>query len=115
IIDFVYPNYLGKLDSFENSFSNDIDSAARLEPQISPLILRRTILDVAQDLPEKIIIPQAIDFDESLYDIYESIRSFAINETHNFATFANITKLRMLCCDPSLIKEFEFNDLKNNK
>src|SRR5207248_3336258 len=63
LIDFVFPEYLGQLSSFEAEYINDLESAQKLEPLISPLILRRKVLDVAKDLPDKIIIDQAIDFD----------------------------------------------------
>ena len=74
IIDFVFPDYLGDLVSFEKEYANSLDGAKNLEPLISPLILRRKVIDVAQDLPEKMIIEQAIDMDEHLFDEYESIR-----------------------------------------
>jgi len=61
IMDFVLPGYLGDAKSFETNFPDDVDSAAQLEPLVSPLMLRRRIADVAQDLPPRIDIPQMIE------------------------------------------------------
>ena len=61
IMDFVVPGYLGDLRTFEAGFGEDMDAAAKLEPLVSPLMLRRRVAEVASDLPERIDIPEILE------------------------------------------------------
>lgn len=103
IIDFVYPNYLSSLSKFDQLYNNDINGATDLEPHVSPLILRRKVLDVAKDLPEKIVSEIAITMDESMQIGYEEIRNRFVNTNSYKSIFALIIQLRMFCCDPRLV------------
>ena len=113
IIDFVNPFYLSSQQQFENEFSNNIDGADKLEPLISPLILRRRLSEVAKDLPEKILIEQAITMDESMIEEYEMLRGKATAESTKRNLLSVLLRLRMFCCDPSLIQNSSV--VKNNK
>jgi hypothetical protein len=59
IMDFVLPGHLGDQRIFEAAFSNDVDGAAHLEPMVSPLMLRRRIAEVAQDMRSPPTMPCA--------------------------------------------------------
>lgn len=103
LMDFVIPNYLGNLHEFDVRYGDGIDDATALEPLISPLILRRYIRDVAQDLPQRIDVPQPIELSDSGADDYEALRR-AIIETHGrSAPLVALTKLRMFCAHPFLL------------
>ena len=56
LMDFSCPGLLGTLEQFEASNPDSEVAAKRIERVVSPLILRRRVDDVADDLPEKIII-----------------------------------------------------------
>ena len=58
--DFALPGLLGDVGDFRSQFSDQCDDASRLAPIVSPIVLRRRVLEVAQDLPEKLEIPQAV-------------------------------------------------------
>lgn len=103
IIDFVFPGYLGDAQSFEKGFSNNADGAAQLEPLISPLMLRRRISEVAQDLPSRIDIPQTIELDQSEIAIYDAERERIKAQYGAAATLVALTSLRRFCAHPILM------------
>lgn len=102
ISDFVFPSFLGKESQFESEFSNTLVGAARLRPFLSVLMLRRRVLDVANDLPPRIDIPVPLEMDRASKSAYERIRT---SGTKN-AGPEILTYLRMFCAHPWLKKEF---------
>ena len=104
IMDFVLPGHLGDAKSFETAFPDDVDGAARLEPLLSPLILRRRIADVAQDLPPRIDIPQMLELDDSEAAAYDAERVRICEEYGSSATLVSLTSLRRFCAHPSLME-----------
>jgi len=105
IMDFVSPGYLGDAKSFEKQFLDNTDGAARLEPLISPLMLRRRIAEVAQDLPPRIDIPQLVELDGSEAAVYDAERERIYAEYGSAATLVALTSLRRFCAHPSLMGE----------
>ncbi|MDH5857824.1 MULTISPECIES: DEAD/DEAH box helicase [Pseudomonadota] len=103
IMDFVYPGYLGDAKSFEKKFLNNADGATQLEPLISPLLLRRRVAEVAQDLPPRIDIPQLLELDESEAAAYDAERERIYAEYGSAATLVALTSLRRFCAHPSLM------------
>ena len=103
LFDFIVPGFLGGLDHFNINYPNSIEGAQKLEPIISPLILRRLVKDVADDLPERIDIPEVISMDDFLEDLYDQKRNEIIAEYGAQASLVQIQSLRMMCCDPSLV------------
>lgn len=103
IVDFVLPGYLGDAKAFQTEFSEDVDGAARLEPLVSPLILRRRISEVAQDLPGRIDIPQVVELDEGEAAAYEAERQRIYAEYGAAATLVALTSLRRFCAHPGLM------------
>ena len=103
IMDFVFPGYLGDAKSFEKQFINNADGAAQLEPLISPLMLRRRITEVAQDLPPRIDIPQIIELDGFEAAVYDAERERIYAEYGSAATLVALTSLRRFCAHPGLM------------
>lgn len=114
LIDFAVPDFLGELDDFEQRYSNDIGGAADLEPLVSPLILRRTVAEVAQDLPERIEIPQAVELSEDAAGRYDALRVDIAAEYGTSATLVALTKLRMFCAHPFLVDGGEGDPLPHS-
>jgi len=111
IMDFVFPGYLGDAKSFEKQFLNNADGAAQLEPLISPLMLRRRVAEVAQDLPPRIDIPQLIELDEDEAAVYDAERERIYAEYGSAATLVALTSLRRFCAHPSLMgRDFDTTD-----
>ncbi|MGR9127889.1 DEAD/DEAH box helicase [Rhizobium leguminosarum] len=103
IMDFVLPGHLGDAKAFEADFSDDVDGAARLEPLVSPLMLRRRVAEVAQDLPSRIDIPQVVELDEGEAAAYDAERMRIFAEYGAAATLVALTSLRRFCAHPDLM------------
>lgn len=119
IFDFVSPGLLGPLNKFEEKFSRPIDqgdskTAIRLRATIHPFILRRTKLEVAQDLPEKIETDRICELAGDQKAIYaqvaREVRAQVMGEVerHGLARsqihiLAGLTRLRQAACDPRLL------------
>ncbi|MER8622875.1 DEAD/DEAH box helicase [Mesorhizobium sp. M1143] len=107
IMDFAVPGYLGDIGSFRKAYDDTPEGAAILEPVISPLMLRRRVVDVATDLPERIDIPEAIELTESEASEYERIRAEIVEKYGAAATLVSLTSLRQYCAHPSLLDSEE--------
>jgi SNF2 family DNA or RNA helicase len=59
------------------------------------------VANVAKDLPERIVIEEALAGTDQFNSIYEEVRKEAIADASN--VLATITKLTQLCCYPRLI------------
>lgn len=114
ISDFVLPGLLGTLKSFEKEYVMDIDSAERVEPMVSPIMLRRRVIDVAKDLPKKIEIPQVLVMDKKASEEYDEIRQQTVEEYGDQAAFVVLGKMRMFCAHPTLLSEIEEDPVDNS-
>ena len=95
------PNYYGPLNEFNKNFDDDIQSANEIEKNLSPIMLRREVKDVATDLPNKIEIPQAIEMTECEALLYESKRNDYCGKTAlNQLKIDLIQGLRVFCSHP---------------
>ena len=132
IFDFVSPGLLGPLDRFEQHFSRPIEAgdyktAERLRSAIHPFILRRTKLEVAKDLPEKLEMDQVCELTGDQGAVYNQIakevRAQVMGEVERVGLaksqiqiLAGLTKLRQAACDPRLLGlPREFNDDDSGK
>ncbi len=111
LLDFVLPGSFGRLSDFEAKFADDVDGARKLEPYLTPLMLRRRVADVARDLPERVDVPQILKMTPAEIDAYEVERKSIIAEFngHN-ATLPILQKLRMFCTHPSLTDGNDYAD-----
>lgn len=103
IMDFAVPGFLGSLSDFESTYTDSVTDAARLEPIVTPLLLRRLVTNVAADLPPRIDIPQALELSDEAAAEYDAIRQQIAAEYGAAATLVSITKLRLFCTHPFLV------------
>lgn len=130
IFDFIMPGYLSNLTRFQEKYRiHDFDEKAnllleKLKQQITPFLLRRKKLDVAKDLPDKIINTIYIDLSERERKIYaaevknvqkkmeEKIEREGFLKAR-FEILKLITRLRQLCISPKILYEsFPFESAK---
>lgn len=95
IFEFIAPSYLGSLRQFERSYPDELTAARALSRRAAPMLLRRVVSEVAQDLPPRIDIPTAIDGGARFAQLYESVR-----QSPNAGTLALLTHLRQVCASP---------------
>lgn len=107
ITDFVIPGLLGTLPTYKQEFTMDYESAHKVEPFVTPIMLRRRVEEVAKDLPEKIDIPQPLVLDKNSIVEYERIRRETIEAYGEHANFVVLQKMRMFCAHPLLLNDYE--------
>lgn len=121
IFDYLMPGFLYNYNRFRNDFEIPIvqnaseADTARLQRMIRPFVLRRLKKDVLKDLPDKLeenVVSRLEGEQEELYRAHvQRIRMMLDKQTEKeFAKgkiqiLAELTKLRQLCCDPSLLYE----------
>lgn len=122
IFDFIMPEYLYGYTYFKSNFetpivkNSDENSLGELQRLTSPFILRRLKKDVLTELPEKtetIIAEEMTDEQKKLYtanvlSIKKTLKekfAQANPETGKIEILAMLTRLRQICCDPSLVYE----------
>ncbi len=115
IFDFIMPRYLFSYNKFKERFETEIvcgnaQAADKLNKLVSPFILRRLKTEVLTELPPKIEtdVEAALDGEqEKLYHsnlalVRESVRNSGA-EMNKIAVLSMLTKLRQICCCPSLV------------
>lgn len=122
IFDFIMPGYLFTYTKFKKEFETEIvknqseDIMARLKKMIEPFILRRTKAQVLTELPDKTITVLNNEMGAVQEKIYLSYLAKAKQEmleaisTEGFEKsqikiLALLTRLRQICCHPSLFLE----------
>lgn len=121
IFDYLMPGFLYSYDQFYKRFEkpivsyDDSGSTERLQRMIMPFVLRRLKKDVLRDLPEKIeenlVIPMEGE-QRQLYDAQVAELKMTLKgqtdeqfRKSKIAVLAALTRLREICCDPSLLYE----------
>lgn len=97
LTDFALPGLLGSLDAFRFRVDDRIEDASALSPLVAPLILRRRVIEVAADLPEKIEIRQALNLTQTQAEAYDKVRLDALRDFGAAGGLVSIAKLRAYC------------------
>ena len=122
IFDFIMSGYLYNYNKFKKKFEEPIlkledkEALERLKRLISPFILRRVKKDVLTELPEKNITIMKNEMEEEQEKLYLSYLaqtrkevaeelSDSSFEKSKFKILMLLTRLRQICCHPSLFIE----------
>ena len=121
IFDFIMPGYLYSYQKFREDVEKPIslgeNSAVtvRLKAMISPFVLRRKKEDVLKDLPKRLEQTMYVSMtaqQEKLYKALENQLILKLSDTTDAAfqkeqiqILAELTRLRQVCCSPSLCYE----------
>ena len=127
IFDFCLPGYLKSYESFRSEYEVEIvrnhnsDALAKLNHQIAPFILRRTKAEVLRELPEKteqVIYAPMSEEQEKIYNATLMKARDRILQTgveNKMYIFSMLTRLRQICCHPSLyVENYEGDSAKHN-
>lgn len=101
LIDFVQPGLLGSLENYKETITDDVSGGKRIEPILSPLMIRRLVVDVAKDLPEKVVSTQALqmsEFECNEYNKYLSILKSSFDSDK--INLGMLQQLRIYCTHP---------------
>lgn len=102
LADFVVPGVLGDAESFAKHYEVSLEGPRQVGQILRPVMLRRRVSEVANDLPELIDIPHYLEMGEDEAEAYETLRLAASGESEQ-PTLGALTKLRMFCTHPSLV------------
>lgn len=102
LIDFAIPNLLGTRQEFEKDYPDSLDAAAGLGRITDPVILKRRVSDVADDLPDRIDIDLPLDLDESLVDHYQAVREETLERYPVAGALVATLQLQLVCAHPWL-------------
>ena len=122
IFDFLMPGYLYSYSRFKERFeqpvvkNNDEHARAHLRRLITPFVLRRLKSEVLSELPPKVNSVISVDMDTEQRNIYNATMISGLQKLKSTAPdmqageakmqiFALLTRLRQLCCHPSLCLE----------
>ena len=125
IFDFIMPGYLFGYSYFKKNFEtpivkkNDSKAVNSLRRLTSPFILRRLKKDVLTELPDKTETVLIAEMEGEQKKVYAAnaaqIRGelMGMESSDKIKILAMLTRLRQLCCDPSLVYEnFEGSSAK---
>ncbi|MCF2564781.1 DEAD/DEAH box helicase [Prevotella brevis] len=101
LIDFIQPGLLGSLENYKETITDDVSGGKRIEPILSPLMIRRLVVDVAKDLPEKVVSTQALqmsEFECNEYNKYLSILKSSFDSDK--INLGMLQQLRIYCTHP---------------
>ena len=122
IFDFIMPGYLFTYRKFKNIYEtpivkeNDEKAMQKLKMLIEPFVLRRNKKEVLTELPEKTVTVMNNEMNEEQRNLYlnylarakqelaEQIKLNGFENTH-MQILAALTRLRQICCHPSLFIE----------
>ena len=111
VLDTVAPGFPGTLTEFNQAYPDSVESAENIEPILSAFMIRRRVSEVAQDLPERIDIPQAITMSEIESLQYEEERKQIVaNMGEKACSLALLQKLRLYCTHPFLLDNKSHED-----
>lgn len=104
LIDFIQPGLLGSLKDYNDIITDDIEGGKKIEPILSPLMIRRLVADVAKDLPEKVVSTQplhmsedeCVEYEKYLSDLKSHIESDKVS-------IGMLQQLRIFCTHPYAI------------
>ena len=124
IFDYLMPGFLYSYKKFREEVeipavqNSAEDAMKRLQKMIRPFVLRRLKKEVLTDLPDKLeenMFVQLTGEQQRLYDAHVKRMMLMLDKqseeefkTSKITILAELTKLRQICCDPSLI----FTDYK---
>ncbi|MCD7955105.1 MAG: SNF2 family helicase [Lachnospiraceae bacterium] len=121
IFDYLMPGFLYRYEEFRTNFEVEImahpneEASVKLKRLVSPFILRRLKQDVLTDLPDKIEEVRFMRLGEEQQKLYDAqvvhMRQMLSRQKpsefrkNRLLIFREITRLRQICCDPSLCFE----------
>jgi SNF2 family DNA or RNA helicase len=102
LTDFAIPELLGSLSEFEILFPDSLTSAQELKRLTDPIILKRSVADVADDLPERIDIDVPLELDDQLIDHYREVRDATMAKYPVAGALVATLQLQLVCAHPWL-------------
>lgn len=107
LADFAIPGLLGTRSEFEEAYPDSIESAQTVGFFTDPVILKRKVADVADDLPERIDIDVPLELDERLVEHYLTVRQMTLAKYPVAGALVATLQLQLVCAHPWLRRDAE--------
>jgi len=120
LFDFLMPGFLGTYERFVQTFlkNNQKERLSKLKKKITPFLLRRMKKDVAHDLPSVSQVIYHCSLSGKQKEMYASYAASAREELMRLVekegfdrvrihVLATLTRLKQICCHPTLISQEE--------
>ena len=102
LTDIAIPGLLGPRPWFETHFPDTRDAARRLSEITNPIILKRQVRDVAQDLPERIDIEVPVELGPVLARDYDRVLDETLDKYGTAGPLVATGQLQLFCAHPWL-------------
>ncbi|QJD59971.1 DEAD/DEAH box helicase [Pseudomonas sp. gcc21] len=102
LVDFAIPGLLGARSTFEIKYPDTLDAAKELGVITDPVILKRRVADVADDLPERIDIDLPVELDSALAHHYRNVRAETLARYPVAGALVATLQLQLVCAHPWL-------------
>lgn len=102
LADFALPGLLGSRQEFEATYPDNVESAQAIGYFTDPVILKRRVVDVADDLPERIDIDVPLELDEQLAQHYLDVRAQTLAKYPVAGALVATLQLQLVCAHPWL-------------
>lgn len=96
------PGLLGSRECFEAQYPDTEEAARALAEVTNPVVLRRQVRDVAQDLPERIDVDVPLELGSELARDYEAVRLDALERYPKAGAMVATGQLQLYCAHPLL-------------
>jgi SNF2 family DNA or RNA helicase len=102
LADFAVPGLLGSLGRFEKDFPDGIESASALGNIVDPIMIKRRVAEVADDLPERIDMDIPVEMENALVDYYNTVREDTLRKYPVAGALVATLQLQLVCAHPWL-------------
>jgi SNF2 family DNA or RNA helicase len=102
LMDIAIPGLLGTRKEFEKKYPDSLESARNLKQITDPLMLKRQVADVANDLPDRIDIDLPLELNEQLIQHYQDVREETIERYPVAGNLVATLQLQLVCAHPWL-------------
>lgn len=102
LADFAIPGLLGSQVWFEENFPDTEESARLLAQLTDPILLKRQVRDVAQELPERIDVEVPVELDKQLAEGYNEVLRETLERYPTAGALVATGQLQLFCAHPWL-------------
>ncbi|MBP1315112.1 DEAD/DEAH box helicase [Herbaspirillum sp. 1130] len=102
LVDFAIPGLLGSRQEFELNYPDSMESARIIGQLCDPIILKRRVVDVAGDLPDRIDVDVPLELDNALVEHYMQVRAETMARYPVAGALVATLQLQLVCAHPWL-------------
>lgn len=97
LVDLAVPGMLGERSVFEVEYPDTLEAGQGLAQLTDPVILKRRVVDVAGDLPERIDVDLPVLLDDDLARQYELVRQSTLEKYPVAGALVATLQLQLFC------------------